>query len=153
MINRCPNCRTLIANGVICPKCGVNIMDLKEELKIQPENKHELFSNNRDFNTTEQDNLKNKFFTPTNQEEKNQNESSDTYDDNMIAAILKTIGILIFIFGTVGSIFIAGGNESTFHFSFINFILPEFGIIVAGTIFLVFSEIINLLQDIKNKMK
>ncbi len=34
MTSRCPNCQTLIANGVICPKCGVNIMDLKEEPEL-----------------------------------------------------------------------------------------------------------------------
>lgn len=35
MINRCPKCQTLFANGVICPKCGGNIIDMKEETELE----------------------------------------------------------------------------------------------------------------------
>lgn len=44
MTNRCPNCQTLIANGVICPKCGLNIMDLKEEPQLEAAGKTENVS-------------------------------------------------------------------------------------------------------------
>ena len=55
MTSRCPNCQTLIANGVICPKCGVNIMDLKKEPELEAEGKAENVSpsaiNNSQNNT------------------------------------------------------------------------------------------------------
>ncbi len=38
------------------------------------------------------------------------------------------------------------------EFSFASFILPEIGTIVSGMLFLGFSEVIRLLQDIKDKL-
>lgn len=69
---------------------------------------------------------------------------------NTIGGIWKVIGILIMIFATIGSIYIACQG---YEFSFANFIIPEVGTVISGMIFLGFSEIIQLLQDIKDKMK
>ena len=74
-------------------------------------------------------------------------------NENAIGGILKAIGILILIIGTIGSIVIAGGDGYRYEFSFARFILPEIGTIVSGMMFLGFAEIIQLLQDIKNKLK
>lgn len=35
MINICPNCKGIIGKETVCPKCGINIIDFKEELEIQ----------------------------------------------------------------------------------------------------------------------
>ena len=86
-----------------------------------------------------------------------ENKSTQTSDaisnENAIGGILKAIGILILIIGTIGSIVIAGGDGYGYEFSFARFILPEIGTIVSGMMFLGFAEIIQLLQDIKNKLK
>lgn len=74
-------------------------------------------------------------------------------NENTIGGILKAIGILILIAGTIGSLVIAGGDGYRYEFSFLRFILPEIGTIISGMMFLGFSEIIQLLQDIKNKLK
>lgn len=71
-------------------------------------------------------------------------------NENMVGGILKAIGILILIFGTIGSIYFATRG---YGFEFGSFILPEIGTIVSGMMILGFSEIIQLLQDIKNKLK
>lgn len=74
--------------------------------------------------------------------------------ENTIGKALKIIGILILIVGTVGN-FITSFHDA--HgielFSFVGFVLPEAAILVSGTLFLGFSEIIVLLQDISNKLK
>lgn len=70
--------------------------------------------------------------------------------ENTIGGILKAIGILVMVFGTIGSIYSA---TQGYGFEFGKFILPEIGSIVSGMMFLGFSEIIQLLQDIKNKLK
>lgn len=69
---------------------------------------------------------------------------------NTIAGILKAIGFLVMIFGTIASIGIGGQG---YEFSFASFLLLEIGTIVFGMVFLGFSEMLQLLQDIKNKMK
>ena len=58
------------------------------------------------------------------------------------------------ILGTIGSF------ASSFHdvygkneFSFASFIIPETVTIISGVIFLGFSEVIKLLQEISNKLK
>lgn len=84
------------------------------------------------------------------QEEKHQKEYYNMSNGNTIGGILKVICILVMIFGTVGSIYIASQG---YEFSFASFIIPELGIIISGMMFLGFSEIIQLLQDIKDKMK
>lgn len=75
---------------------------------------------------------------------------STSNSENTIAGILKAIGFLVMIFGTIGSIYLASQGR---RFEFGSFILPEIGSIVCGMMFLGFSEIIQLLQDIKDKMK
>lgn len=35
MINICRNCRGIIGNETVCPKCGVNLLDYKEELEAK----------------------------------------------------------------------------------------------------------------------
>lgn len=87
-------------------------------------------------------------------EDKKGTQTSDaTSNENTVGGILKAIGILILIIGTIGSIVIAGGDGYGYEFSFARFILPEIGTIVSGMMFLGFAEIIQLLQDIKNKLK
>lgn len=87
-------------------------------------------------------------------EEKKNTQTSDAIsNENTVGGILKAIGILILIIGTIGSIVIAGGGGYRYEFSFVRFILPEIGTIVSGMMFLGFAEIIQLLQDIKNKLK
>ena len=73
-------------------------------------------------------------------EEKKSTQTSDAIsNENAIGGILKAI--------------IAGGDGYGYEFSFARFILPEIGTIVSGMMFLGFAEIIQLLQDIKNKLK
>ena len=80
-------------------------------------------------------------------------ETSTYNDENTIGGILKAIGILILIIGTIGSFIIAGGDGHRYEFSLFRFIVPEIATTVSGMMFLGFSEIIRLLQDIKNKLK
>ncbi len=83
------------------------------------------------------------------QEEQQQENDKQTSQGNTISGILKAIGFLILIIGTIGSFYIATqGSE----FSFGGFILPEIGTIVSGMLFLGFAEVIRLLQDIKDKL-
>lgn len=70
--------------------------------------------------------------------------------ENTICGILKVIGILILIFGTIGSICLA---TQEYKFELEKFIFPEIGTIISGMMFIGFSEIIQLLQDIKNKLE
>lgn len=84
------------------------------------------------------------------QEEKQKEENSKVSSENTIGEILKAIGFLVMVFGTIGSIYLA---TQGYEFEFGKFILPEIGVIISGMMFLGFSEIIQLLQDIKNKLK
>lgn len=54
------------------------------------------------------------------------------------------------VLGTIGSIYLA---TQGYEFEFGKFILPEIGSIVSGMMFLGFAEIIQLLQDIRNKLR
>ena len=83
----------------------------------------------------------------------NRENSSIVSSRNVMGGILKWIGILILISGTIGSFIIAGGNKYRYKFSFEKFLLPEVGTIITGMMFLGFSEIIQLLDDIKNRLK
>lgn len=70
---------------------------------------------------------------------------------NNIGRVLKAIGIIIMVVGTIGGLIIACGNKNGFPFaSFITMVIAS---IVSGMMFLGFSEIIRLLQDINNKLK
>lgn len=87
-------------------------------------------------------------------EEKKSTQKSDAIsNENTVGGILKAIGILILIIGTIGSIVIASTGSYRHEFSFTGFILPEIGTIVSGMMILGFAEIIQLLEDIKNKLK
>lgn len=72
---------------------------------------------------------------------------------NTIAKLIKICGISIIIIGTILSFIIAGGNGYKYEFSFIRFLTPELTSIISGLLFIGFSEIIQLLKDIKNKLK
>ncbi|WP_302620666.1 hypothetical protein [uncultured Muribaculum sp.] len=72
---------------------------------------------------------------------------------NTVAKAIKTCGIAIIIVGTILSFIVAGGSGGQYEFSLIQFITPEFMSIIGGLIFIGFSEIIQLLEDIKNKLK
>ena len=73
-------------------------------------------------------------------EEKKNTQTSDAIsNENTVGGILKAIGILILIIGTIGSIVIAGGDGYRYEFSFARFILPEIGTIVSGMMFLGFA--------------
>lgn len=87
------------------------------------------------------------------QEEMHKKEYDNMSSENTIGGILKGIGILILIIGTIASIIIAGGDGYRYEFSFVRFIIPEIISIISGMMFLGFAEIIQLLQDIKDKMK
>lgn len=83
------------------------------------------------------------------QEEQQEEDDMQTSQGNIISGILKAIGFLIMLIGTIGSFYIASQG---YEFSFASFILPEIGTIVSGMLFLGFSEVIRLLQDIKDKL-
>ena len=83
----------------------------------------------------------------------NTNESI-SYNENTIAKILKIISITILVLGTIGSFAtsfhdVYGRNE----FSFIAFLIPETVVVISGILFLGFSEVIKLLQEISDKLK
>ena len=54
--------------------------------------------------------------------------------------------------GTILSFIVAGGNERKYEFSLSLFIIPEAISVISGLIFIGFTEIIQLLEDIKNKL-
>lgn len=82
-----------------------------------------------------------------------QKNSSYSNDKNCIGNIIKWCGIIIIVFGTIYSFMSASDNEWKYQFSFLLFIVPEFISIISGIIFIGFSEIIQLLDDIKYKIK
>ncbi len=73
--------------------------------------------------------------------------------DNIVANLIKICGVIIMILGTIGSIIIAGGDGYKYEFSLIHFLVPEVISIVGGLLFIGFAEIIQLLEDIKSKLK
>lgn len=73
--------------------------------------------------------------------------------DNTVAKIIKICGIAIIILGTILSFIVAGGNGRKYEFSILLFITPEVISVISGLVFIGFSEIIQLLEDIKNKLK
>lgn len=88
-------------------------------------------------------------------EEKKSIQTSDSINnENTVGGILKAIGILILIIGTIGSIVIAGGDGYGYAFSFARFILPEIGTIVSGMMFLaiigfIITTILGMIVSIK----
>lgn len=73
--------------------------------------------------------------------------------DNTVSKAIKICGIAIIILGTILSFIVAGGNGQKYEFSLLLFITPEAISIISGLVFIGFSEIIQLLEDIKNKLK
>ena len=73
---------------------------------------------------------------------------SDSVNENSVAKTIRICGILIIILGTISSFLIAGDD-----FSFALFLTSEIISIVGGLFFVGFSEIIRLLESIKNKLK
>ena len=69
---------------------------------------------------------------------------------NTVAEILKVIGVFILVIGTIASICVGCISK---EFSFVLFFVMEIEVFIGGIIFIGFSEIIKLLQDIKDKMK
>lgn len=73
--------------------------------------------------------------------------------DNAVAKAIKICGIIIIVLGTILSFIVAGGNGRKYEFSLLQFITPEAISIISGLLFIGFSEIIQLLEDIKNKLR
>lgn len=71
---------------------------------------------------------------------------SDNTTDNTVAKIIKVLGIIIIVLGTIGSIVINHDN-----FSLSTFLAVEFPCVVSGMLFVGLAEIILLLEEIKNK--
>ena len=69
---------------------------------------------------------------------------------NTVAEILKVIGVFILVIGTIASICVGCISK---EFSFVLFFVMEIEVFIGGIIFIGFSEIIKLLEDIKDKMK
>lgn len=79
--------------------------------------------------------------------------SSNILIKNTIAKAIKVCGIIIIILGTILSFIMAGDNGHKYEFSLLKFVTPEAISIISGLVFIGFSEIIQLLEDIKNKLK
>lgn len=73
--------------------------------------------------------------------------------DNTIAKAIKICGVIIILLGTILSIIVSGGGGQKYEFSLLQFLMPEAICVISGLILIGFSEIIQLLEDIKNKMK
>ena len=79
---------------------------------------------------------------------------NSNYTNNIIGKALKIIGVLVLILGTIGSFVTSFHNVyGQSEFSFASFIVPETVSLVSGIVFLGFGEIIQLLQEISNKLK
>lgn len=72
---------------------------------------------------------------------------------NEIARAVKTGGIVIIVLGTTLSFIVAGGSGAKYEFSLLLFLIAECISIISGFLLIGFSEIIQLLEDIKNKLK
>lgn len=73
--------------------------------------------------------------------------------DNTTAKAIKICGIIIIILGTIFSFIIASETGKEYEFSLLHFLVPEAISVISGILFIGFSEIIKLLEDIKNKLK
>lgn len=70
--------------------------------------------------------------------------------DNTVAKVIKICGIIIIILGTISSFVLAGRAGKN---SLLQFLTSEAISIITGLVFIGFSEVIQLLEDIKNKLK
>lgn len=82
-------------------------------------------------------------------------EAPRTLYENGIAKAVKVCGILIIIAGTIISIIYGRqkGIDGKTTFSFLRFISSEAVGVISGIFFIGFSEVIQLLEDIKNKTR
>ena len=69
----------------------------------------------------------------------------------ILPIILKVIGILILIVGTITNFILIDKYE--YEYTIFSFIVPELRTIVSGMILIGSAEIVKLLQDIKNRMR
>lgn len=82
----------------------------------------------------------------------NLSKEKSCYSKNTISSIIKYIGIAIIVLGTIYSFVVANDREYRYHFNLLLFVVPEFTSIISGILFIGFSEIIQLLDDIKNRL-
>lgn len=73
--------------------------------------------------------------------------------DNTVAKAIKICGMSIIILGTIFSFMMARSTGRKDEFSLLQFMAPESISVISGLVFIGFSEIIQLLEDIKNKLK
>lgn len=73
--------------------------------------------------------------------------------DNTIGKLIKICGFAIIVLGTILSFIMAGGSGYKYEFSLIRFFAPELISIISGLLFIGFSEIIQLLEEINSKLK
>lgn len=118
-----------------CPKC-------KSKLNIDEKSSGKCFSCGATF----------EYLLPKESKQFNYN----SYE-NTVAKLIKVCGFAIIILGTIGSIVIANKNFDSsyrsYEFSPIRFLIPELFSVMNGLLFIGFSAIIQLLEDIKNKLK
>ena len=133
----CPKCKAKISayekGSGKCVSCG-NVFDVSLFEKL-----------NEDNNADSADNMENI--------ENAENVVNVDDDKNSIAQALKVCGIIIMIVGTIASFVVANAGSLDYEFSFSLFIVPEAVSIISGLLFLGFSETIQLLQDIKDKLE
>lgn len=72
-------------------------------------------------------------------------------EKNIVGMVLKVIGILILIVGTITNFILIDKYE--YEYTIFSFIVPELRTIVSGMILIGSAEIVKLLQDIKNRMR
>lgn len=83
------------------------------------------------------------------QQEKKEQENEYIPDKNTIGGVIKGVGILILIIGTIGSLLL--GSEG-YKFSSTLFIYAEIGTVILSLFFFGLSEIIKLLHSINSKL-
>ena len=76
---------------------------------------------------------------------------SETSGGNNIGGFLRVIGYFIIIFGIIGSVFLATQFQER-EYKILVCVISSLGCIIGGMLFLGFSEVILLLQDIKDKL-
>ena len=116
-----------------CPKCN-------EKLNIDEKTSGRCFSCGATFSSTIPKDKSQQSMSYRNQ--------NVNYYENSTAKIIKFIGIFIIIAGTIGSIILTNDTQS-----FSVFLIYEFACVVSGVLFVGFSEIIKLLEDIKERLK
>ena len=112
-----------------CPKCN-------ERLNIDEKSSGRCFSCGATFSST----------IPKDDEQA----SFSTYSnasDNVVAKVVKALGVIIIVLGTIVSFVITHDN-----FSLAVFLEVEFFCVVGGMLLIGFAEIIKLLEDIKDKL-